>query len=285
MKPTRLRTKLLAATLILLISVVLAEVLVRLMGFAPARIPEFEILNEPDSCILAHPQLGYSLNDGDYSVTLNRGLTYSVHQQEGRRSTQNSTQLPADTLSEMALMGCSFTYGMGVNDHETFAYRVNQHFDSIQVNNYGVPGYGTLQPYLQLKEMIHSGRAPRYVVYCYLDFHNERNALNPAYQEVVWSGWWATQKTIEKKKVDECAFPYGEQVGDELLVRHLPFPDFQQIGFFRRVSALVNLSFLTVRQFQEVRDEELITREAIALVAGIVYGRRDSILHCLFKSP
>ncbi len=44
-----------------------------------------------------------------------------------------------------AFLGCSYAYGMGVRDNETFIWKIAEQLPYVQCDNYGVSGYGTQQ--------------------------------------------------------------------------------------------------------------------------------------------
>ncbi|WP_432190865.1 hypothetical protein [Streptomyces sp. bgisy027] len=62
----------------------------------------------------------------------------------GRRETGYSGK-----SSKVAILGCSWAFGHGVNDDETFAARLFRD-QSVPVHNYACMGYGPAQAYLQL---------------------------------------------------------------------------------------------------------------------------------------
>jgi hypothetical protein len=51
----------------------------------------------------------------------------------------------------VALFGCSFTFGTGADDHETWAASLAAQVPDAQVYNFGVPGYAPSQVYLMLE--------------------------------------------------------------------------------------------------------------------------------------
>lgn len=77
------------------------------------------------------------------------------------------------------VLGCSYTFGMGVADQETFVYRLNAHHPNWAMANSGVIGYGTYQAWLRLKEMAESGQlsANHTVIYCFIGDHLQRNIM------------------------------------------------------------------------------------------------------------
>jgi hypothetical protein len=54
----------------------------------------------------------------------------------------------------VAFLGDSFTFGFGVNDHETFVHRLNEKATGDQYLNFAVPGYSTDQQYLLLRRRV-----------------------------------------------------------------------------------------------------------------------------------
>ena len=105
------------------------------------------------------PVLGYgpSLDTKRIASRRMRGdeVIYDVlysRDEEGRRITPDRGD-KADTA--VLLFGCSFTVGEGMNDGETFAWRLGERLgDKFQVFNYGFHGYGSQQ----MLALIESGR-------------------------------------------------------------------------------------------------------------------------------
>ncbi|WP_172387260.1 hypothetical protein [Streptomyces sp. MNP-20] len=71
----------------------------------------------------------------------------------GRRSTGYMGE-----TSEVAILGCSWAFGHGVNDAETFAARLHRE-RGISIHNYACMGYGPTQAYLQLLHRIDLNQA------------------------------------------------------------------------------------------------------------------------------
>jgi len=80
--------------------------------------------------------------------------------------------------SEIWFLGCSFTFGAGVQDDETYAYRLAaQAWPDTRVRNFAVSGYGTTNAYLNLKNQLSRRPNPSAVVYGWISHHRERNYL------------------------------------------------------------------------------------------------------------
>lgn len=87
-----------------------------------------------------------------------------------------------------AFLGCSVTFGVGVEDAETLPAQFGKFSNAHQPLNYGFPGYGLQQVWLQLTdksfvEKLPSGKGA--VIYTFIDDHINRLVGTPA----VLSGW------------------------------------------------------------------------------------------------
>ena len=76
----------------------------------------------------------------------------------GLRGPEVSIRKPANTF-RIVLLGDSFTFGWGVEEHQSFAAQMekalNRHFGStkkVEVLNFGVPGYSTFQEVARFEE-------------------------------------------------------------------------------------------------------------------------------------
>ena len=70
-----------------------------------------------------------------------------------RRSGTNSIYTKQRS-KRVAIFGCSFTYGCGVNDDETYVWKLNELFPAIKFENYGVPGYGAYQCFKSMERAL-----------------------------------------------------------------------------------------------------------------------------------
>jgi len=80
-----------------------------------------------------------------------------------------------DRPEKLLLVGCSCTYGLFLSDHETFGWKLQEAFPSVQVINAGVPGYSTVQALLTLRGYLEGGDTARVVLYSHISHHALRN--------------------------------------------------------------------------------------------------------------
>lgn len=78
----------------------------------------------------------------------------------------------------VAMVGCSFTIGTGVNDVEAFpSVLQNEYWKTCRVRNMGVYGYGTAHVLLQLEEEFKAGHKVDLAIYGWIAHHPCRNYL------------------------------------------------------------------------------------------------------------
>ena len=164
----------------LLGSLVAAELVARAAGLKPLHWNSNQPEVSPGGRLMRNdPKFGYVLLPGSFSVKWPTGyISHSTHSAEGRRIThppRRSGEPPKK--NEIWLFGCSFTYGMSLNDNETYAWKLQEMFPDDEVVNFAVPGYGTYQSLMQFEEVLQKGNLPLIAVYAYASLHDERNTL------------------------------------------------------------------------------------------------------------
>lgn len=71
------------------------------------------------------------------------------------------TPFVAEPRSGSALLGCSYSFGIGVADHETYLWEIAENFPEIQFENKACPGYGTVQCRALLEELLNKSENRR----------------------------------------------------------------------------------------------------------------------------
>jgi hypothetical protein len=179
------------------------EIALRILGYQHFRNDDYSIQCTPPNAFVGDPKKGIALNPGTYRINLNRGLTFETrHLANGSRYVANRTN---DTL-EVLLLGCSFTYGYGVNDEENFASILQQSFPETGVQNGGVVGYGSIQSLMQLKEQMDSNQL-KVVLLHFSSFHFMRNSLSQQYRSNLKIGYQRSSQHVDNL-MQEARFPY-----------------------------------------------------------------------------
>jgi hypothetical protein len=127
----------------------------------------------------ADPEIGWVLNPAslqhrarliDPQGVLQYDVTYSV--ESGRRKT--SSLPPAGP--EVVAAGCSFTFGHGLNDQDTWPWLLQEKLPELHVVNTGCMGYGTDQALLAAeREVQQHPSQTKAVIFGFADFQIERN--------------------------------------------------------------------------------------------------------------
>jgi len=212
-------------TLTLIISILLAltiaELALRTAGYTPFSYAE------PLSTIrkmwsVFDPVLGWRMSPGNY--TQQAGFN-NIVDSDGSRSTSDT---PHVILPRIVIVGGSFTFGSGVPDEHTFAWKLQSAFPLYNVKNFGTGGYGTYQSLLRLEEYFASNQNTDLVIYGYLNHHQERN---------VASSSWMHSIEQYSRRYNHMYIPYctwDNKAND--IIRHVPsrYPHFP----FREMFAL-----------------------------------------------
>ena len=183
------------------------EIALRLIGAEPYIQIDYHIQSVPENPFLGDDSLAIALNPGTYKITLNQQHTFTAtHTQKKLRDVSflNSSN---DSLPEIAVLGCSFTYGYGVNDNEHFTSLLQKKHQNYQFKNYGVIGYGTTQSYLQLKKIEMQKEFPKVVVLNFATDHFNRDVLANAYRRALKIGF---NRSLESAKttMKDSKYPY-----------------------------------------------------------------------------
>ena len=83
------------------------------------------------------------------------------------------------------LVGCSFSFGVGVKDEDTYAYRFNAKGGDILLDNAAVGGFGPYRSYLRLRRYIDSHPYDM-VIYAYIQDHANRGSMPKTRIEENW---------------------------------------------------------------------------------------------------
>lgn len=224
-----------------LASFILLELSLRLLGFQVLQIPDKFIESQPQGCIMPDSILGFKLSPGKYEVTLNNHLKYTAH--HNSNSERNTFNKDDENLKKIFLYGCSYTYGMGINDDESYPYLIDKSLVNYKIHNKAVPGFGTIQALISLNNGIANDILPDIVILNYYQFHDERNILNRAYREKLYLGRRSNitlyNGTSNKNTSLSWEFPYYNKENKQ--IKNINVNDIYPTMPFRENSALINI--------------------------------------------
>jgi hypothetical protein len=177
MKAWRWRKEASLVILSSIIALLAAEVAIRFLLPPPYRVnPEAIIrarMHRPD------PQIGWVLSSDSIRIphrlvdkqgALQYDVVYSVEGGQ-RRTSQREIGGPA-----LITAGCSFTFGHGLIDADTWPWLLQEHLPDVHVMNVGCMGYGTDQALMAAeRQVLQSKGHTTAVVLGFADFQIERN--------------------------------------------------------------------------------------------------------------
>ncbi len=173
------------------------------------------------------PMLGWKIRPDTHGIFLiNNTASQVYNNHEGMRY----HEIGPKTGFRVAVLGDSITWGYSVDNDQRFTDRIEKalHIDML---NYAVMGYGPLQYYLQLDQVI--AQKPDVVVVAFTLYNDfEDNVRNTA---------------------GEFYHPYAELSDGQLVVRGQPVPDYRKYTILKRPEltnryALARLFYETLRR-------------------------------------
>lgn len=145
-------------------------------------------VSKPRLLFRPDPVLGWSLSPQHaVKVSFRKNVFQTVNQLGWRHVPSHA----AAEGSRVAFYGCSFTYGTGLSDDETFCNLVQASRPSIKVLNRGIGGHGSVQNFLQFRRDIHA-RAIDAAVFGIISDHRFRNIAHPQRMRQYLNPEWST---------------------------------------------------------------------------------------------
>ncbi|MGM9991435.1 MAG: hypothetical protein ACI376_01110 [Candidatus Bruticola sp.] len=126
--------------------------------------------NVPEPLTQILPQCGWTNRVG---VSQSETVAKETVWPNGQRASR--THEEKNSGRRVLMLGCSYTYGMGIRDRDTLAWLLNERFPNICFDNYGVRRWGTYQC-LMLAQYLLLERKEKYdqVLYFFIDDHVRR---------------------------------------------------------------------------------------------------------------
>lgn len=145
------------------------------------------IVSKPRLLFRPDPVLGWSLTPGHaVRVAFRDGVVQRIGADGWRQVPGHS----AATGPRLAVYGCSFTYGTGLSDEETYVARLQAALPEIRLLNRGIGGQGTVQNLLQFRRDIAAGAVDA-AIFAIISDHRFRNIPHPSrmrqYLSLEWS--------------------------------------------------------------------------------------------------
>ncbi len=134
----------------------------------------YDPYSNPSNSLFLHPDFGWSICPGEHISFEDPNVIETVWPNRSRASRKEMNQTKKIRI---AVTGCSYTFGTGVRDEETFPWLLGERFADTSFENYAVPGFGTVQCMLDMKKRLESGSKYDLIIYSCIDEHLVRNRL------------------------------------------------------------------------------------------------------------
>jgi hypothetical protein len=127
-------------------------------------------------------KLGWVNRPGAMGIDRHYDYRATYHIDElGNRGTNATSIAPY-----MLCLGCSFTFGQGVEDGETYPAQLQLlQGESLDIQNAGVNGWGTVQAMLLLERILEQQDKPKCVTYGFIPVHANRNSDRASWLEML----------------------------------------------------------------------------------------------------
>lgn len=187
-----------------IITLALLEGLLWIMGYRPYSNEDYHVNAKPGNPYVADNKLGIRLNPGTFELTLNKHVKFeATHTEQGTRYIPGTVN---DTFENVVFLGCSFTYGYGVNDNESFPALIQDERPEWNITNRAVVGYGTAQHLLQLRDLLKND-PPECVILCLSSVHFIRTVLSQEYRANLHIGYRRSSSDVDNR-MSGARFPY-----------------------------------------------------------------------------
>lgn len=257
----RLYKKVITILISIVVTLGIVEIVLRIFVIKPWENLKVEdpLINKRD------PILGWKAKEGTYNfLPMHKsGNNFSLTiKQNGERENGNKN---IKTKNEILLVGGSFTQGWGVNDNETFSFKLQKKYKDYKINNFGQAGYGSIQSYLLLKEQISKAMSPKLIIYGIIQHHEYRN--------IAHEGWLRMMSQYSSR--GSVYTPYGSLNKENNLIIHSPigystFPLREKFSVITLIEKVYNKLQSKKRVYKRLETGERIKQQVIVTKKTII---------------
>ncbi|MCH2233142.1 MAG: hypothetical protein MK078_02730 [Crocinitomicaceae bacterium] len=241
-----------------LVILVCFEAALWILGYRPYSTIDYKVFTNPPNAYQGDSALGLRLNPGEYIITLNDHIEFTAHHLDnGQRNVGPHAQTD-ELRPNIHFYGCSYTYGYGVNDNESFVSLTQEHFNSNAVANHAVIGYGTVQSLLQLRD---ENISPNDLVLLVLSSqHLIRNTLAPEYRSSLKIGFENSSEKLEKN-MRGAHFPF--MASCDKSIEFLAWEEVYENWPLRELSSTINFLQTTADKINGNEENQILVTECL----------------------
>ena len=175
----------------LLIFMFTTEIAVRISGHLPLKSKTFKVKHTAEQLAFIRNQpkpLNLEFIEDNIADTL-RHLAYASSVKYNYtlnvNGSRNCGKKYDTSLNDINIYGCSFTFGVGLEDSNTHPYILQQKIKNYNINNFGKSGYGLVEIYYKIKKTMNPN--VKIIIINYAHFLTDRYP---------GSRYWAKMKNI-----------------------------------------------------------------------------------------
>jgi len=261
--------------ILIFVCLVSAETAVRMAGISP--IPRPSPVRGEARITMEDPQLGWTNRPSSkraFRIPGEPPHTVTILESGARATSPRA--IAHDNRRDVIFIGCSFTHGWGLNDEETFAWRVQAALPDWNVYNFGVNAYGTCQAYMLLKRLYERQKWHKpVVIYGFIDEHEARNVADH-----LWHYMLSILTSTGNVSLPSCMM---DSSGSIVFNPPRPYPQFP----FRHTLAAIPILekiYLKVQGVSLANQSQEITKHLLAEMETFTTARSGTFGVLFFKS-
>jgi hypothetical protein len=232
--------------------VVLIEALLRLTNHTPWTYYGLDsnepAMHEPD------PVLGWKNKEGNYEIPAYDSSGQYIHMTFNARGQRSTRTTETNSNQEFVIVGGSITQGWAINDNETYPWKLQKQFPSLNVLNYGTAGYGSYQSLLVLEKELPRLTSPNTVLYGFNQQHEVRNIAPAEWLEIL----------SKFSRRGHVFVPYVTLDEDNGFVRHPP-ERYLELPFRESLAsiALIEKAYIQIKTMNRTSHKQLLTEQVL----------------------
>jgi hypothetical protein len=106
----------------------------------------------------------------------------------------------SDLKEFIGFFGCSITYGHGLNEEDTYPFKLSNKLENINYLNFAVPGYSTYQSLIKFKKKLKHVNFKTVVLGIHRDLER-RNTCSISWSKII-NNYWGIPSTIKFKNLN-----------------------------------------------------------------------------------
>ena len=193
-----MKKKIFISLCIAFISLLILEVFLRIYGFNAWR-----VYNYSTPITVYDEKLGWKVKRGTHFLEKSIKSSKETIEIKVENNDNRKTLNKNNNKNNIMIIGGSFSFGSGVSDDQTYAYKLDKLLPKFNIYNFGQPGYGTIQSIIILNEKIKKIENVNLIIYGFIDHHIQRNVARSAWLEVL-------SKAHNENSKFKPSIPYGE---------------------------------------------------------------------------